>query len=140
VASRSTWSSVAFRLSGSYRLPYDITIAGSMIANDGYPTVSTDAVSRAVATAHAVSLTRSSQTVTLSDRGDERYPNVTMFDVRFSRAFRFGNRSFTPQLDLFNFGNADTIVSWNNSVGSTYLQPREILSPRIIRVGISLNF
>jgi hypothetical protein len=133
-------SSVGFRLSGSYRLPYDISIAGSMIANDGYPVVSTYAVSRAVASRAGVSLTRSSQTVTLSDRGEERYPNVTMFDVRFSRAFRFGSRSLTPQLDLFNLGNADTIVSRNSSVGSSYLQPREILSPRIIRVGFSLNF
>jgi hypothetical protein len=77
---------------------------------------------------------------TTRERGDERLPNVTMFDIRLSRPFRFGSRTFTPQLDLFNIGNADTIVSQNAAVGSTYLRPQEILSPRIIRVGFSFNF
>lgn len=134
-------STVAFRLSGSYRLPGDINLAGSMVSNNGYPYVSTYAVSRALATAAGVALTRSSQTVLLSERGDERLPNVTMFDIRLSRRFSMGNgRSITPQVDLFNIGNADTVVNRNAAVGSTYLRPQEILAPRIIRLGFSLNF
>lgn len=134
-------SEKAFRLSGSYRLPGDISVAGSVISNNGYPYQSTYSVSRAVATAAGVALTRSSQTVVLSERGDERFPNVTMFDIRLSRPFRFaGGRSFTPQIDIFNLGNADTVVSQSNAVGSAYLRPAAILSPRIIKLGFSLNF
>ncbi len=87
-----------------------------------------------------MTLTRATQTVVLSERGDERFDNVTMVDIRLSRAFRFGSRSFTPQVDFFNIGNADTTVGHNVQVGSSYLFPSEILSPRIIRVGFSLNF
>ena len=47
---------------------------------------------------------------------------------------------FVPQLDLFNIGNAGTIVRYNVAVGSTYLTPAEILAPRIIRVGFSFDF
>jgi hypothetical protein len=133
-------STVAFRMSGSYRLPYEFTLAGSLVSNGGYPYVSTYNVTRAIATAHGVSLTRTSQTIDLSERGDERYSPVTMVDLRLSRAFRFGSRRFVPQLDIFNIGNADTVVSVQNAVGGTYLDPREILSPRIIRVGFSLDF
>jgi hypothetical protein len=133
-------SEMAFRLSGSYSLPWDIALAGSMISNNGYPYISTASVSRAAATAVGTSLTRASQTVLLSDRGDERFETVTMFDVRLSRAFRFGSRSFTPQIDFFNIGNADTVVNHNVAVGGTYLLPSEILAPRIIRIGFSLNF
>lgn len=134
-------STVAFRLSGSYLLPGEINLAGSMVANDGYPFISTYSVSRALASGAGVSLTRSSQTTFLSERGEERYPSVTMFDIRLSRAFSLGGgRSITSQFDFFNITNADTIVAANNSVGSTYLQPQEILSPRILRVGFSLNF
>ncbi|MEZ5283648.1 MAG: TonB-dependent receptor [Vicinamibacterales bacterium] len=134
-------STVAFRLSGSYRLPYEISLAGSMVANNGYPYVSTYAVSRNLASQAGVALTRSSQTVFLSERGDERLPNVTMFDIRLSRAFNFGGgRSITPQLDLFNITNSDVVTSYNSAVGSSYLFPQEILAPRIIRVGFSLNF
>jgi hypothetical protein len=133
-------SELAFRLSGSYTLPWDVSLAGSLISNNGYPYVSYFAVTRAQAATAGVTQTRASQTVFLSERGDERYRNVTMFDVRLARAFRFGNRSITPQIDFFNIGNADTVTTHNAAVGGTYLLPQEILSPRIIRVGFSLNF
>ena len=93
-----------------------------------------------MAAAQGITLTRASQSISLSERGNERYPNVIMGDIRFSRTFRFGGRSFSPQLDIFNISNIDTITSLNNSVGGTYLEPREIISPRIIRVGFSLHF
>ncbi len=134
-------SETAFRLSGSYRLPGDINLAGSMIANNGYPYQSTFAVNRALAATAGVSLTRASQTVVLSERGDERYPNVMMFDLRLSRSFRFGGgRSFQPQIDFFNVGNTDTVVNHTVAVGPAYLRPGDNISPRIIRVGFSLNF
>ena len=133
-------SKYAFRLSGSYLLPADITLAGSLTANEGYPYQTTYSLTRAAAAAQGIRLTRSSQTITLSERGDERLPNVTLVDLRLSRTFRFGSRSFSPQLDVFNIGNTDTVVSLNSTVGGAYLDPREIIAPRIIRVGFSLNF
>jgi hypothetical protein len=137
IGNDSKW---AVRLSGSYRLPYDITFAGSMTANEGYPYTSTYSLTRAAAALQGITLTRSSQTVTLSNRGDERYPNVTLVDIRLSRPFRFGSRSFTPEFNMFNIGNAATITSYAAAVGTQYLDPREIVSPRIIRLGFSLNF
>ena len=132
---------VAFRLSGTYQLPGGVSFAGSLVSNSGYPFVSTYSASRATVQAQTgVRLTRSSQTVTLSQRGDERLPRVTMADIRIARTFRFGTRRFVPQLDIFNISNADTVVSLSSAVGGSYLDPREILSPRIIRVGFSLDF
>lgn len=133
-------SETAFRLSGSYTLPFEIALAGSMIANNGYPYISTYSLTRAAAATQGIALTRASQTILLSERGDERYGNVTMFDVRLSRSFRFGGRSFQPQVDFFNIGNASTATAHTIAVGPSYLLPTEILSPRIIRVGFSLNF
>jgi hypothetical protein len=133
-------SKFGFRLSGSYRLPYDINLSGSLVSNTGYPEVSTFQVTRAMAAAQGVAMTRASQTLPLTRRGDERLPSVTMFDLRIARSFRFGSRRFSPQLDIFNLGNASTIVNRNIAVGSTYGRPNEILSPRIIRFGFSLDF
>jgi hypothetical protein len=133
-------SQVAFRLSGSYLLPYAINLAGSLISNNGYPYQSIYSISRAFAATQGVALTRGTQVVPLSERGDERFDAVTMLDIRLSRQFSFGTRSFTPQIDFFNLTNADTTTALNNQVGSSYLFPSEILSPRIIRVGFSLNF
>jgi hypothetical protein len=133
-------SQVAFRLSGSYLLPLDINLAGSLISNNGYPYQSIYSISRAFAATQGVSLTRATQVVPFSERGDERFDTVTMMDIRLSRQFNFGSRSFTPQVDFFNFTNADTTTALNNQVGTSYLFPSEILSPRIIRVGFSFNF
>jgi hypothetical protein len=133
-------SETALRISGSYELPGKINLAGSMIANNGYPYISTYTLSRADAALQGITLTRATQAIQLSERGDERYGNVTMFDMRLSRTFRFGSRSFQPQVDFFNIGNADTTVTKTVAVGSAYLNPVEILAPRIIRIGFSLNF
>src|SRR5262249_6808930 len=52
-------SKYAFRLSGTYRLPFDIGLAGSVVSNTGYPVVSTFAVTQALASnAAGVTLTR----------------------------------------------------------------------------------
>jgi catechol 2,3-dioxygenase-like lactoylglutathione lyase family enzyme len=129
-----------FRLSGSYLMPGGVSLAGSFVANDGYPFVSTYNVSRAVAARQGIRLTRSSQSVRLSRRGDERLPSVKMMDLRISRPIRFGDRRIVPQLDIFNITNAATVVNLQTAVGGAYLNPREILSPRIIRIGFSLDF
>jgi hypothetical protein len=63
-----------------------------------------------------------------------------MIDLRVSRTFRFGERRVTPLVELFNLGNADTIIGFNNNVGGTYLRPTEILSPRIVRFGVLVDF
>jgi hypothetical protein len=131
-----TDSAYAFRLSGSYLAPYDINVSGSFILNDGYPYQSAYAVTRSV----FPTLTRSSQTVRLSKRGDERLPDVAMIDLRVSRTFRFNDRRVTPMIELFNLTNADTVVGYNANVGGSYLRPTEILSPRLLRLGISVDF
>jgi hypothetical protein len=131
-----TDSAYAFRLSGSYLAPYDINVSGSFILNDGYPYQSAYAVTRTV----FPTLTRSSQTVRLSKRGDERLPDVAMIDLRVSRSFRFNERRITPMLELFNLTNADTVVGYNANVGTSYLRPTEILSPRLLRFGITVDF
>jgi hypothetical protein len=101
-------------------------------------------LSRALAAAQGINLTRASQTIQLSKRGDERLDNVYLLDLRFSKRFRFGgSRTIAPQIDIFNLANADTVVNTTTAVGGSYLLPSggdPILSPRIIRVGFSLNF
>ena len=119
------------------------TSSGSMVANNGYPYVSTYSLTRAAAATQGITLTRASQTIQLSERGDERYDNVVMIDMRLGKSFRFGRGSFTPQIDFFNISNADTVVNTTTAVGPSYLLPAggdPILSPRIIRVGFALNF
>jgi hypothetical protein len=133
-------SNVAFRLSGSYMIPGDVTIAGSVISNAGYPFVSTYSVTRAAAAAVGVNLTRASQLVALSQRGDERLPTMTLADISISRTFKLGPRRIVPRFDIFNLMNANTADSIGTGVGGTYLVPQTIVAPRVMKVGFSINF
>jgi Carboxypeptidase regulatory-like domain len=137
-------SEQALRLSGSYELPYGINFSGAMIANNGYPFVSTYSLTRAAAATQGITLTRASQAIQLSRRGDERYDNVVMFDARLGKSFNFGSRGrFTPEISFFNIANSDTVVNTTVAVGPSYRLPAggdPILSPRIIRVGFALSF
>src|SRR6185436_10912928 len=57
-------SETALRLSGSYILPGEVTIAGSMLSNNGYPYTSSYSLTRAAAALQGITLTRSTQTIT----------------------------------------------------------------------------
>jgi hypothetical protein len=125
------------KFSGTYMAPWDINISGSVLYNNGYPYQSQYRITRSL----YPDLTRSSQVVTLSERGDERFDNVFMVDVRFSRSFDLGRgRYIEPQIELFNINNTDAVTRTSTYVGSAWLRPAEIIAPRIIRVGFSLRF
>ncbi len=125
------------KFSGTYMAPWDITISGTVIYNNGYPYQSQYRITRSL----YPDLTRSSQVVTLSERGEERFDNVFMVDVRFSRPFDLGGgRYIEPQIELFNINNTDAVTRTTTYVGSAWLRPAEIIAPRIIRFGFSLRF
>jgi hypothetical protein len=134
-------SKYSIKVAGSYLIPWgEVMVSGSLLRNEGFPYSSSFRVTRTV----FPTLTRADQVIArLAERGDERYPDVTLLDLRFSRPFRLGRArqiNVEPLVELFNLGNASTIVARNSSVGSRYLFPTEILSPRIVRVGFSVTF
>jgi hypothetical protein len=130
-------SKYALRVAGSVVLPWRLTFSGSLVANQGYPFQSTYAVTRSV----YPTLTRASQVVRLSRRGDERLDNVAMVDLRVSRSFSIGGaRKITPQVEIFNLGNASTVVRNTPAAGTLYLAPAEILAPRVVKIGFHLSF
>jgi hypothetical protein len=126
------------KLSGSYLLPkVDVSISGSYVYNTGYPRHFSYAITRAV----YPGLTRSSQTVYVNERGDERRPSVSIVDLRISRPIKLpGGRTFEPQLDIFNATNSDVVVGMVDAVGPRLGLPSEILAPRIIRFGFAFLF
>ncbi len=133
-------SPVGLRLSGTYVAPWDVNIAGALVSNGGYPYVSTYTLTRAVAATQGIALTRAQQNIFLTERGDERRDTVSLLDVSISRDFRFGNRRISPRIDFFNITNSSTIVTLNPTLGGTYLNPTEIIAPRIIRLGFVIDF
>ena len=128
------WS---FNLSGSYLLPWqNISFSGKYTARAGDPLNRTVSLSFTNPTA-----TQPSETIRVAQRGDDRTETVSKFlDLRFAKRFRAGTSSFEGTVDLFNLLNANHVLLQNEALGTTWGRPTRILTPRIVRFGITARF
>ena len=124
------WS---FTLSGSYLAMYGIQISGKYTARAGDPLVRTF---------QATGLGQGTQTaVWIQPRGEDRTETVNKFvDVRFAKRFSVGGTRFEGTVDIFNLLNANHVMNQNTATGSTWGRPSLILTPRIVRFGLTTRF
>jgi hypothetical protein len=142
-----------FKVFGTYQAPWGITTTGSVRHQSG------TAISRDV-----VLSGQSGQNITLTGanayeaeaNGAYRTDNVTVFDAKVERRFRFGSRSLSAFFDAFNIlnTNAANIGGQSTIVGRPtvtladgsrvqvqgFLRPTAIVPPRIFRIGARLAF
>jgi hypothetical protein len=70
-----------------------------------------------------------------------RLPTVTSFDFRIEKAFTMRRANLIFDLDIFNLGNAATVLGREYDLRvSSYNTVREIMNPRILRLGLRVNF
>jgi hypothetical protein len=126
-----------FNLSGSYMTPFwDIVVAAKYNARDGDPLNRTFVFSFTNPTT-----TQPSATVRTVPRGTDRTETVNQFlDLRFSKRMQIGIMNLEPTLDLFNLLNANHVLGQNEAIGTTWSRPNRILTPRIIRLGLTARF
>jgi hypothetical protein len=73
--------------------------------------------------------------------GARRQDSVLLIDVRAERTFHLGaGRRIATFVDLFNALNANPEQNVNWSSGPAFLRPLNIVSPRIVRVGMTLDW
>jgi hypothetical protein len=125
-----------FNLSGSYMFPYDVTVAAKYTARDGDPLNRTQ-----VFTFTNPTLSQSSETIRVAQRGEDRTETVNKFlDVRVSKRQRLGIANVELSLDLFNVMNANHVLLQTENLGATWGRPTRILTPRILRLGATVRF
>ena len=125
----------AFTLSGSYQLPYDMTVSGKYTARAGDPLNRTT-------TFTGLTASQASETIRLAQRGTDRTEDVTRFvDLRFAKRFSVrGLASLEGNIDLFNILNANHVLLQTEQIGTTWGRPTRILTPRIVRFGVTARF
>ena len=134
------------KASGMYALPWwGFNVAGNAQFRQGYPFPTAIQV-----TNRGGSLGTS--TVLINPLGDERLPNVAVFDFRVDKVFQFGTVRLIPSMDIFNLTNENTVQSrrrvmytYNHSTGvgsspSNANLISSIISPRIIRFGVRMTW
>jgi hypothetical protein len=139
-----------FNLSGLYQGPLGINFAGNLFGREGYPTAYY--VKTRIRSDNTVgALPNSSIDTTIGNLDDYRLDNVYELDLRFERPFHLGLVNITPSVDIFNVTNQGAVIQRDNQVGtyqsngkfspnSTFNNIVETQSPRIVRLGVRVNF
>jgi hypothetical protein len=64
----------------------------------------------------------------------------TQLDLRFSKRMSVGQTQVRPRVDVYNVLNANSVQSLTTRYGPTWLTPGEILSGRLVKIGVQLEF
>ncbi len=67
-------------------------------------------------------------------------PRSTQVDFRLAKTFRMGGLRLQPQFDVFNAFNANSVLGMNTRYGSAWQTVATVLSPRLIKFGLQVNF
>ena len=149
---------VIFKLGGTYDLKWGIVVAGNFGHGSGTPVAVNYGVTAAILGAQypgTALIQSSSQTVYPAESGTYRLAGVNLMDVRISKIFTIKERyKLQPEFDVYNLLNVGTVISENSSVsavlsgtsytagtlGSLFLNPTNVLPPRLFKLGLRFDF
>jgi Carboxypeptidase regulatory-like domain len=128
-----------FIANGLWQGPWGMNLGANVVTRQGF---SAPYFRSRVATGDPLGSTK--DVLITDDVGEHRLGTVTSFDFRVEKAFRIQRANLIFDLDVFNLGNADTVLQRQYDqrlTGATgYNQPLEIMNPRILRIGVRVNF
>ena len=123
-----TWTAI---VSGSFEAPWRVTISPLIRHQSGQPFGRTISADMNFGTIRILAEPLSAR----------RMDNVTLTDLRIERdVIRSGTRRAALFVDVFNLLNANPEQNINWSSGSGFLQPLNVVAPRIIRIGAKASF
>jgi hypothetical protein len=127
----ATWM---YSFAGLYELPWDMSVSGTIYGRQGYPTAEVITISRP----DGLGLT---QVLRDRDLDARRFPDVHLVDVRLQKQLSLGRVQATLDLDLFNtFNIASTLRQIGEATAATFRTPLEMVAPRLVRLGLRLQF
>lgn len=125
----------AFKLQGSYFLPYDISISASYQAQSGKPIARTISVR---------GMGQGPFSVLAEPRGKNwRLDSWSLLDLRIEKTLHFTDRyGARIALDIFNLFNEATMIETLTTRGLAegFMKPARVASPRRIMLGLRLMF
>jgi hypothetical protein len=81
-----------------------------------------------------------SRPVLVEPLSTNRMGHVTLVDLRAEKRIRFGARTFSGFMDLYNISNSNTEFRQIWSSGSSFGFPSTIIPPRVVRFGVKVDW
>jgi hypothetical protein len=129
-----------FKIAGTYPLPFGLQVSGMFQSTPTAFLPMTYLVTRAI----APGLTQPSVSVPLAEPGSQYNDRVNQLDITFARVFKAAMGGHTlrvrPELALYNALNANPVLSQLTVYGPTLGNVSSILNPRVMRVGVTVQF
>ena len=117
------------------RLPWRLEAALLAHARDGFPVPYFEVANTGDPTGGAKNVLVS------PSLGSYRLPRLLLFDARLARGFRLGRGTLVAEADIFNLLNRSTTLQLPRDVElPAFGRPREIVRPRLVRVGFAYSF
>ena len=128
--------SYQFVATGLYQAPWGINLAANMVTREGF---AKQYFRNNVTTTDP--LTRNKTVFLLDEAGEERLPMVTSLDFRLGKQFQIQRVRMNVDLDVFNVLNSATVLGREYNLRLTSADTvREIMNPRIFRIGVRVGF
>ena len=134
----ANWS---YSINGLYQVapdrPWGFNVAAALTGRQGYPVIYHERVGRTTISDSPVGAT---VLVGNTDIVEFRNDDIRVLDLRLEKEFSFRDLGVTVGADLFNATNEATVLQRNGRLAAaTANHVQEILSPRILRLGVKLS-
>lgn len=125
-----------FNVAGSWTLPAEVMLSGSLRGGTGLPLNRTLTVTRSI----VPGLTQVSQSVLLVPRGEFRLETDALVDLRLAKLFRVSGVQLEAIADIYNVLNSNATIGEVQVVGPNLGRPSNIVPGRMLRLGAQLRF
>jgi hypothetical protein len=135
------------KLLGTYLLPkVDVNVAATFQSTPGVLLAANRVYSNGATNPEVIwqgvparAFSAGTATVNLLTPGDMYGDRVNQFDLRFGRAFRFGPRRASVNLDIYNLFNANPVMQENANY-AVWRTPQRIMDARLFKISGQLDF
>ena len=131
------------KLMGMYPIPFwDIQLSGAIQSLPGPAHNGTRTYSRAEILGLPAGQTLSAGTLALNvvEPNMKFAPHVNKVDMRISKVVRLAGSRVTGSLDIFNVMNGAGVLAVNTNIGTSWLNPTQVLGGRLFRVSARMDF
>jgi hypothetical protein len=135
-----TWS-WAGNISGTYRMPYDISVSGFLQSKSGVKGQRTNTFRTADPDGGPSIANNGNTTIRLEPYGSQSLSAFNILNFRANKDFRFtGGRRLAIDFDVFNLLNSATPTDADFSSGPTFGYAEGVTPPLITRIGARFTF
>ena len=79
-------------------------------------------------------------TVNVMQPGTVYGDRLNQIDFRATKIFNVGKGKLEANIDVYNLGNSDAILTQINTAGATYLRPTAVIQPRFVKFTARYDF